>query len=251
MILRAVAAASAIAVVTGAAAVAVSAWSAGDGSGAAGGDTPSIAAAHTHDGSSETFGAENPAGPSPASGTAHSHGTPVTASPAQIACGADLVDRTREAIARFEDVNVALAEGYRADPRKPNATHYGNPKYKRDGRTLDLAHPESLVYLTRKDGTKKLVGALFTMARGESGPQPCGDVTHWHTHTNCILLDGTEGAKPVDGACAAGETLRTSNEMMHVWTGAGCKPVELSAGDDHRLLVCHNGVAEARATVRN
>jgi len=154
----------------------------------------------------------------------HQHAA-VDATPEQIACGNDLVRRTQEATARFADIDVALAEGYRSNPRKPDATHYGNAAYRNDGKIMDLAHPESLVYATdRTTGKKVLLGALFVMPKGEAGPQPCGPVTYWHTHASCRnaatgdIIDVESGA-----ACPAGYRYGESAEMMHVWFVPGRK----------------------------
>lgn len=153
-----------------------------------------------------------------AESTGHQH-APIDATPEQIACGNDLVRRTQEATARFADINVALAEGYRPDPTKPNATHYGNAAYRRDGKVMDLAHPESLVYLTnRATGQKVLAGALFVMPKGRAGPQPCGPVTHWHTHASCRDAANGDVIQVTAGdECPVGYRYAESAEMMHVW----------------------------------
>ena len=156
------------------------------------------------------------AGDAPASGHGH---TPVAATPAEISCGNDLVRRTQEATARFTDINVALADGYRTNAAQPNPTHYANPAYRRDGKIMDLAHPESLVYVTnRATGTKVLIGALFVMPKGEAGPQPCGPVTSWHTHASCRNASTGDIITVESGAtCPAGDRYAESAEMMHVW----------------------------------
>jgi len=143
-----------------------------------------VAAAHAHDDAATPHdepaqaAAQDDAGDTPAAAGApaphmegdHPHPEPVVATPEQIACGHDLVDRTREAIARFEDFAIAVAEGYVASEDKPDATHFRNAAYHRDGNILHLANPESLVYFTRPDGTKVLRGALYKSAPGQPGP---------------------------------------------------------------------------------
>jgi hypothetical protein len=159
-----------------------------------------------------------------ATGSAHQH--EVSGGTAeQVACGDDLVRRTQEATARFADVDVALAEGYRSNPSKPNATHYGNRWYRLDGKVMDLEHPESLIYVTiPATGDKKLVGALFVMPRGEDGPQPCGSLTRWHTHAVCADL-ATSKIIPIEhgASCAEGYRYMESAQMMHVWFVPGRK----------------------------
>jgi len=178
--------------------------------------------------------AGHPAGPpaaSSSSGTtagdanaSHPH-VAVAADADELACGNGLVQRTREATARFADFEVAAAEGYRSNPAKPDATHYANPAYQRDGNVLDLAHPEALVYFTnRTTGEKALLGALFKMPPGQTGPQPCGAATQWHQHAACA--DRASGdVIPVDEGetCPPGYRYHESVEMMHVWFVPGRK----------------------------
>lgn len=151
---------------------------------------------------------------------AHAHTAPAEATADEAACGARLVADVRAATARFEDFAVAEAEGYRTGPDGGKIIqHYGNARYSRDGLTWDLAHPETLVYVRRPDGQMRLAGALYKAPRGEHGPQPCGELTHWHTHSNCIdSATRAPAADPVGGACPDGTTLRTSVEMIHIWT---------------------------------
>lgn len=181
----------------------------------AAGDAEAASAPHTHASAS-----------SPAADTAagHQHAA-VDVTAEEIACGNELVRDTQEATARFADINVALAEGYRNNPDKPGATHYGNPAYKRDGKTMDLAHPESLIYYTNpRTGESVLLGALFTMARGEDGPQPCGAATSWHTHAACGKRETGELIPVEPGtACAEGYRYGESVQMMHVWFVPGRK----------------------------
>jgi hypothetical protein len=154
----------------------------------------------------------------------HQHG-PVSATADQIACGNDLVRRTQEATARLADFSVAVAEGYRGNPAKPEATHYANRAYQRDGELMDLAHPEALVYQTNpRTGEKTLLGALFKMPRGQAGPQPCGAVTHWHSHAACSNRATGDVIPVAHGApCAEGYAYGESVQMMHVWFVPGRK----------------------------
>jgi len=165
--------------------------------------------------------AHTPAMPAAAPETdAHTHGVPSAASAEQAACGERLVADVRAATQRFEDFAVAEAEGYRNDtPDVKWVQHFGNPAYKRDGVTWDLGRPESLVYVRRLDGAMRLAGALYMAERGASGPQPCGGLTTWHTHSGCWDIATKQPAgQPVDGACPAGTVLHESREMIHVWT---------------------------------
>ena len=143
----------------------------------------------------------------------------------EIACASDLVRRTQEATARFGDYDVAVAEGYRRNPAKPNATHYGNRAYRLDGNVMDLERPESLIYYTNpRTGEKALIGALFVMPRGQSGPQPCGAATQWHTHAACATAATRDIVTVEHGAaCEDGYRYVEGAEMMHVWFVPGRK----------------------------
>jgi hypothetical protein len=168
--------------------------------------------------------AEGHDAPASASGANHAHAS-TSATADEVACGNDLVQRTQEAAARFADFNVAVAEGYRSNPAKPNATHFANRAYQRDGAVMDLARPEALVYRTNpRTGEKKLLGALFKMPRGQTGPQPCGVVTTWHSHAACTNVATAEVVPVEHGeSCAEGYRYGASTQMMHVWFIPGRK----------------------------
>jgi len=145
---------------------------------------------------------------------AHAHPKPTTD---ELACMADLTAEAKAATARFEDFNVAVAEGYVTNEFDPSKTHHPNRAYKRDGVIFDLSKPESLIYVTQNDGGKRFVGALYHAPLGQ-GPTPCGAATFWHTHGTCIAADGTAIPESKDKTCPAGYEYRPGNvEMMHLW----------------------------------
>jgi hypothetical protein len=151
-----------------------------------------------------------------ADGAEHVHAKP-RPTPEERACLATLTQQAAAATARFADVRAAIADGYARDPAKPNATHYANRAYNIDGAIMDLARPETLVYATRDTGETVLAGVMFKMPRGQSGPQPCGAATTWHTHTTCIDPGTRERMENVHTACADGWNTHESVEMMHLW----------------------------------
>jgi hypothetical protein len=133
------------------------------------------------------------------------------------ACLADLTAQARAATTRFEDFNIAVAEGYVSNVMDPSKTHYPNRAYKRDGVIFDLSKPESLIYITQDDGTKRFVGVLYHTPVGQ-GPTPCGAATFWHTHGQCIDATGAAVPESKDKTCPAGMQHRDGNvEMMHLW----------------------------------
>ena len=93
-----------------------------------------------------------------------------------------------------------------------------NPAWRADGRVLDPAHPETLVWWTGPGDRLTLVGVMYTAAKGSDGPTVGGPVTRWHDHESC--RDPATGAKlgrPAHGTCPDGQVYRRSGEMMHVW----------------------------------
>ena len=93
-----------------------------------------------------------------------------------------------------------------------------NPAWRADGRVLDPAHPETLVWWNGPGDQLTLVGVMYTAAKGSHGPTVGGPITRWHDHESC--RDPGTGAKlgrPVDGTCPDGQVYRRSGEMMHVW----------------------------------
>jgi hypothetical protein len=135
-----------------------------------------------------------------------------------------LLDRTAAATAKYRDVARARAAGYRVDAarrtrrgRLAPALHAGNPSYRDDGRTLDPARPEALVY-GRKGGELVLIGALFAVPAGERAPTPGGPITRWHSHQGCLRGLRKVAPKPPGGSCPEGTVERTPRrQMMHVW----------------------------------
>ena len=123
---------------------------------------------------------------------------------------------------RWRDPAAAAAAGFRVKDeagrgRPVRFLHVPNPAWRADGRVLDPARPETLVYWNGPDRLT-LVGVMYTAARGTHGPTVGGPITRWHTHESC--RDPATRAKlgrPVDGACPTGQVHRRSGEMMHVW----------------------------------
>ncbi|MCW2714669.1 MAG: hypothetical protein JWN88_1716 [Frankiales bacterium] len=153
----------------------------------------------------------------------HGHGpvdtTPPT--PEQRAAADKLLRESRAALKRYEVLSVAEADGYKiTHDAGGKLYHYGNPAYARDGRTLDPRRIESLLYVTIPGGGKLLVGGMFTMPKGERGPNIGGSLTQWHGHDD-LCLDPAQGiaiSQPPGGGCPPGSAVGTTGEMMHVWS---------------------------------
>lgn len=129
----------------------------------------------------------------------------------QQAAARNLLTATEAATARFADLAVARAAGYdlqaslaRAEKKKPALAtaikkvddgswpdgkptpmlHVRNPAYGSDGRVLDPAAPETLMYSYQGQGSWKLIGVMFRAdeAFPQAPPTPGGPITRWHYH---------------------------------------------------------------------
>jgi hypothetical protein len=196
----------------------VGVWAAGVG----GHHDPTATAAHAHS------GPDGPQGPDGTATAEHAHGPnlpDVAAATADERARAEALWRDSIANAeRWRDPEAAAAAGFRfrdnslAANRPVRLLHVPNPAWRADGRVLDPARPETLIYWRDPDDRLVLVGVMYTAARGQPGPTIGGPITRWHDHESC--RDRATGAKlgrPVDGTCPSGQVLRRSGEMMHVW----------------------------------
>ncbi len=144
---------------------------------------------------------------------------PCTVTPEQQAAADRLVAETRQGIAPFQDVRVALAAGYRPSGSDGSGTtHYTDF---RAHAALDTRHPAALVYASTRHGPV-LLGAMYQMPnQGQAGPDIGGALTPWHYHTNvCISLPGLliSGLATPFGQCPPGSVRITTSDQLHVWT---------------------------------
>lgn len=140
--------------------------------------------------------------------------SPRPANPADSARAARLVIEIRADLARYKNVDVARAAGFKEFlPNIPQPVyHFTNRSWALDEAfRFDPAKPSSLLYRRNADGSFTLVGAMYTEPRRASEADldkriPLS-VTHWHQHVNwCIpkagdlasWRDSTNG-KPVFG----------------------------------------------------
>jgi hypothetical protein len=136
---------------------------------------------------------------------------------------AELVSASRRG--RWSDLRAVERAGYetRTAPRKPGdrSIHYFHAERRQEPRgavILDPRRPKALIYANAPDHPLVLVGAMWSMRRGELGPTPAGPIMRWHSHIICS--DGVRrGTKPpAGGRCPPGTELRQGrSEMLHVW----------------------------------
>lgn len=138
---------------------------------------------------------------------------------AQRQAAGELAASTAQAMARYADLDAALADGYRAGlGMQGTDVHLEHKGRQSDGATLDPQRPEMLVYAV-EGGRATLLGVVYTMeAAGRPAPEPGGPITSWHAHNLCasVLPPGLGVVSPY-GGCPALSVSVTSPEMMHVW----------------------------------
>jgi hypothetical protein len=153
-----------------------------------------------------------------------------------VAAASQLVAATRISLARYADPTVAAADGYKVEGLAGLDFHASNPAYEHDGRILDPARPETLVYAVAPDGRPVLLGAMFQMPEiHEPGPTVGGPLTVWHAHEHvCFSLTPPALAGLLDplGMCPLGSfDLPLTAQMMHVWIVPGA-PTQFGDLDD-------------------
>jgi hypothetical protein len=140
----------------------------------------------------------------------------------QLRAAGELVADTRRGLARFADLPDALAVGYAPQLREPEALkHYFNPAYVTDGRVLDPARPEGLLYAFSARGPV-LVAAVYLMNRaGEPGRAVGGCLTRWHVHDDLCSSDPARGMitgmRTPAGRCPPGQVPWAAPPMLHTW----------------------------------
>lgn len=128
-------------------------------------------------------------------------------------------------IAPYADPAIAAAAGYEVEGIHGTNFHAANKRNENDGRILDPARPETLVYAAGPHGPV-LLGAMFVMpSLGAPGPAVGGPATIWHAHENiCLSLTppSLTGILSPLGNCPVGSIAwPVTPEMIHVWTVPG------------------------------
>ncbi len=150
--------------------------------------------------------------------------------PEESAVAAHLFFDTRQALQKFEDVEVARQAGYAVDGMAGLDFHADNEAYKHDGHIFDPDRPETLVYAVAPSGEPVLLGAMFQMDEiGQPGPAIGGPLTVWHAHDHvCFSFfpPAIAGLTSPLGQCPLGSiTMPITNEMLHIWVVPGIDEV--------------------------
>jgi hypothetical protein len=120
-----------------------------------------------------------------------------------------LADVARNALARYTDVKLAEADGYHMfapKVRKQGVYHYSNRANAFHARSeFDVTRPSALLYQPQRDGSLRLIGAMYTAPPDFSLDQlderlPLS-IAQWHQHTSICLPPGSvarRGAAAMD-----------------------------------------------------
>lgn len=116
------------------------------------------------------------------------------ATPADLERANELVVRTRAAIERYQDVQVAERDGYRIflPQVQQKMYHFTNYRYAIENAfRFNPEHPTSLLYEKRADGSFRLIGAMYTAPKTATPEEldvrvPLA-VAQWHAHVNLCV----------------------------------------------------------------
>ena len=154
---------------------------------------------------------------------AHEHATGFCLpTAAEVRAANELVTDTRRGLARFADLRDGLASGYAPHHhRRETVKHYFNSAYVKDGRVLDPARPEGLLYAYTDRGPV-VVAAVYMMNRaGEAGIAVGGCLTRWHRHGNLCSTDPANGMitgfRSRGRPCPRGQVPWAAPPMLHAW----------------------------------
>jgi hypothetical protein len=154
--------------------------------------------------------------------------------PEQQAEAEALVTANIQQLPHFADPEVAKAAGYRPIGDAVTGTeHLVNWSLLNDGRNLDAAYPEALVYKVGAGGSRTLEAAMYVLeppATLDTVPPLGGPLVQYHVH-NDLCWSGPEGAyrvfpaAPLPAPCPSGMERRLLEPMLHVWiVGNECGP---------------------------
>jgi len=155
----------------------------------------------------------------------HSAGVPISF--AELKNTVAQLERTRQATAKYQDVRVAEADGYRAmGPNIPGmGVHF---VLTLEPKGFDVEKPPILLYEKNQDalGGYALVGVtyLWNAAEGPDG-QPLDppfpkSLARWHRHANICVLPGLEnphGLNEKECRERGGHFVAQAQWMVHAW----------------------------------
>lgn len=179
---------------------------------------------------------------------------------AQQARAENLIAITLDRLPRFADPAYAESLGYRSiGDGFTGHEHYINWDYITDEHILNPDYPESLVFETGPNNSKKLVSAMFMTQPGlslDEVPEIGGPLTQWHVHEDLCFTNDPEGPRVagitrVDAECRPPLEKFPATPMIHVWiTKHPCGPFaalegvgagQVKEGEEHLCNTLHGG----------
>ena len=177
----------------------------------------------------------------------------------QAARATALIKATQRDLPKYAQVSAAMADGYTSiGDGGTGFEHFVKWTLLNDGRVLDTAAPESLVYEVRGD-VRTLVSAMFMADKGtpiydKTLVEYAGGLMQWHVHTNLcwLTVNGAMrvvGVTDTSGGCRLGFVETDGSPMVHVWiTPHKCGPFAAlegvaagvaNASDAERVDMCN------------
>jgi len=146
------------------------------------------------------------------------------ATPKQRRAATDLLGRVEEAATRWRSIERAAKRGFDTHlaARAPGDVgvgylHAEHRRWSADRHDLDPGRPEALIYATEPGRKPRLIGVMFSVARGVLGPTPGGPLTRWHSHIVCVKGIKRGLTPRPDGTCPSGARKARGSEMLHLW----------------------------------
>lgn len=136
------------------------------------------------------------------------------------------VQATSQAVARYDDLAVALAAGYvPVSPTDYPVVYYTNPSILAANatakRTLDPAYIDGLIYATIPSGQEVLAAAFYVLpSTVKHPPMPYGALVQWHQRTAvCGPVSGSATTLDITGTppCGPGTVQAPTPYMTMVW----------------------------------
>jgi hypothetical protein len=185
---------------------------------------------------------------------------------------AHVINELRQAIAKYQDVKLAEADGYKMfAPEIKNQPQYHFTKgwnAVRNQFGFDPARPTSLLYKKSPDGGFQLIGAMYTASKRTSeedlNERVPLSVAHWHRHINwCVPPRGqkdqwyeTRNGRPIFGPLGVATEQECKDAggrfipqafgwMVHANTFAG-NDLKSIWHDDHMMEHDHAMLGEAK-----
>ncbi|MCY7417000.1 MAG: hypothetical protein LH650_00635 [Chloroflexi bacterium] len=168
-------------------------------------------------------------------GTYMAAGPDRPATSVEIAAATAIWLTTVTALAPYRDPLRAAEDGYEVEGIHGLDFHASDQAHRSDGRIVDPARPEDLIYAEGPNGPV-ILGAMFEMPDGAGGgPAWGGPLTVWHAHehvcSGLIPLGMTGLLSPLGGCPMGSVDIARTPEMIHVWVADGT-PVRWGELDD-------------------